>query len=105
MVASAINPVASHELGRHWLAEIGNRTWRNLTNGSGGRVVYGSSVENERRTIVAAEMDRMAPQERAGAVDASIARSWDEVSPQFRRRIVRQAGVLIESLKLENQRG
>jgi hypothetical protein len=62
-------------------------------------------VENARRIVTAAEMDRMTPQVRADAVDASIVRSRDEVSPLFRAPIVRRAAVLIESLRLLNKRG
>jgi hypothetical protein len=37
------------------------------------------------KIVTAAEMDRMTPQERADAVDASIIRSWDDVSPGISR--------------------
>jgi hypothetical protein len=89
----AINPAASHGL----VAASGNRT-RGC--GCHGWVVYGSSVENERRVITAAEMDRMTPQARADAVDASIVRSWDKVSPQFRARIIQRAAELSTSFGL-----
>ncbi len=39
------------------------------------------------KIITAAAMDRMTPQERADAVDASIIRSWDDVSESFRAEI------------------
>jgi len=44
-----------------------------------------------RKVITAAEMDKMTPQERADAVDASIVHSWDEVDPKFRDRVVQRA--------------
>jgi hypothetical protein len=50
------------------------------------------------RIVTAAEMDRMTPQERADAVDASIVRNWDDVSPDFRERIVRRATELVRAL-------
>lgn len=50
------------------------------------------------RIITAAEMDRMTPQERADAVDASIVRTWDDVDPGFRERIVRRAAELVRTL-------
>jgi ActR/RegA family two-component response regulator len=40
-----------------------------------------------RRIITAAEMDRMTPQERADAVDASEVRSWDEVPESVKARV------------------
>jgi hypothetical protein len=50
------------------------------------------------RIITAAEMDRMTPQERADAVDASIVRNWGDVDPSFRERIVRRAAELVRTL-------
>jgi hypothetical protein len=44
----------------------------------------------QRKFISAADMDRMTPQERADAVDASLRTSWDEVPEPFR------SGVLAE---------
>jgi len=41
----------------------------------------------ERPFISAADMDRMTPQERADAVNASILRSWDEVPEPFRSKV------------------
>jgi hypothetical protein len=58
-------------------------------------------VENARRIVTAAEMDRMTPQERADAVDASIVRSWDELSPGFRSRIVRRAEEIVRNYRLD----
>ena len=37
--------------------------------------------------ISAADMDRMTPQERADAVNASICHSWDEVPEPFRSKV------------------
>ncbi|MCB0980024.1 MAG: hypothetical protein R2694_09025 [Ilumatobacteraceae bacterium] len=41
----------------------------------------------ERKFISAADMDRMTPNERAEAVNASICRSWDEVPEPFRSKV------------------
>jgi hypothetical protein len=48
------------------------------------------------KIVTAAEMDRMTPQERADAVDASIIRSWDDVSPEFRAEVEATAKMLGE---------
>ena len=42
----------------------------------------------ERKFISAADMDRMTPNERADAVNASICRTWDEVPEPFRSKIL-----------------
>ena len=42
----------------------------------------------ERTFISAADMDRMTPNERADAVNASICRTWDEVPEPFRSTIL-----------------
>ena len=44
--------------------------------------------------ITDAEMDKMTPQQRADAVDASIVHRWDEVDPAFRRRVEQRAAEL-----------
>ncbi|HSH11464.1 MAG TPA: hypothetical protein VLA10_06725 [Ilumatobacter sp.] len=44
-----------------------------------------------RKIITAAEMDRMSPQERADAVDASQVNDWNEVNPAFRDEILETA--------------
>ena len=51
-----------------------------------------------RKIITAAEMDKMTPQERADAVDASIVRSWDDVTPEFRDRVLARAKQLADEL-------
>ena len=38
--------------------------------------------------ISAADMDRMTPQERADAVNASICRTWDDVPEPFRSKVL-----------------
>jgi hypothetical protein len=48
--------------------------------------------------ITAAEMDKMTPQQRADAVDASIVHRWDEVDPAFRQRVEQRAAELVETL-------
>jgi hypothetical protein len=48
------------------------------------------------KIITAAEMDRMTPQERADAVDASIIRDLNDVSEPFRSEILATAKMLSE---------
>jgi hypothetical protein len=55
------------------------------------------------KIITAAEMDRMTPQERADAVDASIMRSWDDVSPAFRAEIMATAKMLGEQRRRQSR--
>lgn len=45
----------------------------------------------ERKFISAADMDRMTPNERAAAVDASICRTRDEVPEPFRSKVLARA--------------
>ena len=52
-----------------------------------------------RRIVTAAEMDRMTPLERAAAVDASIVRDWDQVPPEFRRKVEETAKWLSATLR------
>jgi hypothetical protein len=51
-----------------------------------------------RKIITAADMDKMTPQERADVVDASIVRSWDDVTPAFREQILRRAQQVAKTL-------
>jgi hypothetical protein len=51
-----------------------------------------------RKIVTAAEMDKMTPQERADAVDASIVRSWSDVTPEFREQILRRAQQVAKTL-------
>jgi hypothetical protein len=44
-----------------------------------------------RKIITAADMDRMTPQERADAVDASEVRSWDDVAETLKARVFETA--------------
>jgi hypothetical protein len=44
-------------------------------------------IVEKRPFISAADMDRMTPNERADAVNASICRTWDEVPEPFRSKI------------------
>ena len=64
-------------------------------------VVSMGAMASSPRIITAAEMDQMTPQERADAVDASIVRNWDDLSPSFRERIVRRAAELVQTLGLD----
>ena len=43
------------------------------------------------RIVTAAEMDRMTPQERADAVDASEVRTWDEMPETLKARVFETA--------------
>lgn len=47
-----------------------------------------------RKLITAADMDRMSPQERADAVDASQMNDWSDVDPAFRDEIFETASEL-----------
>lgn len=53
----------------------------------------------ERKFISAADMDRMTPNERADAVNASICHSWDEVPEPFRSEVLAKAQELAKRLK------
>lgn len=64
-------------------------------------VVSMGAMASSPRIITAAEMDQMTPQERADAVDASIVRNWDDLSPSFRERIVRRAAELVQTHGLD----
>jgi hypothetical protein len=48
-------------------------------------------ADNAETIITAAGMDKMSPQERADAVDAATARSWDEVPEPFRSEVLATA--------------
>jgi hypothetical protein len=52
------------------------------------------------KIITAAEMDRMTPQERADAVDASIIRDLNDVSESFRAEIMATAKMLAEQRRV-----
>ncbi len=45
----------------------------------------------DRKFISAADMDRMTPNERADAVNASFCHSWDEVPEPFRFKVLARA--------------
>jgi hypothetical protein len=47
-----------------------------------------------RRFISAAEMDKMSPQQRADAVEAGRATSWDDVSEAFKAEVLATASEL-----------
>ena len=57
-------------------------------------------MPEQRRIITAAEMDKMTPQERADAIDASIVRDWGDVDPEFRARVMKRAAELGDELRL-----
>jgi hypothetical protein len=56
-------------------------------------------VAERPKVITASEMDKMSPQERADAVDASVRRNWDEVDPGFRDRTLAEARRLNAQLR------
>lgn len=51
-------------------------------------------ADDAKTTITAAGMDKMSPQERADAVAAATARSWDEVPDPFRSEVLATAKTL-----------
>ena len=51
-------------------------------------------MSRPQKIVTAAEMDRMTPQQRADVVDASVVRSWDDVDPDFRERVLETARML-----------
>ena len=53
-----------------------------------------------RPNISAADMDKMTPQERADAVDASEVKSWDEVPPAVKARVFETARRLGDKRRL-----
>ena len=53
----------------------------------------------EHKFISAADMDRMTPNERAGAVNASICHSWDEVPEPHRSKFLAEIDEMAQRLK------
>lgn len=51
-------------------------------------------MSRPQKIVTAAEMDRMTPQQRADVIDASVVRSWDDVDPDFRERVLEAARML-----------
>ena len=64
-------------------------------------VRYVAAME-ERKFISAADMDRMTPNERADAVNASICHSWDEVPEPFRTQVLETARELAQRFGYES---
>jgi len=60
--------------------------------------MYDFRMPEPPEVITAAEMDAMTPQQRADAIDASIVGSWDDVTPQFRKRVWGRAKQLADEL-------
>ena len=56
-------------------------------------------VTQPNRVLTAAEMDSMSPQERADAIEAGRARSWDDVPEPFRTEVLRTATALGAKLR------
>ena len=48
-------------------------------------------MNEPRKFIAVSDREAMTPQERADVIDASIVRSWDEVPPAFRDRVIATA--------------
>ena len=55
-------------------------------------------ADDAKTILTAAETEKLSPQERADAIDAATARSWDDVPEPFRSE------VLATALKLGQQR-
>ena len=51
--------------------------------------------------ITAAEVAQMTPQQRADAFDASVCRSWDDVSEPFRTQVLETARDFAQRFKLD----
>ena len=68
------------------MARSVNVAWSPMQVGSAPSCDMLPTVE-KRQFISAADMDRMTPNERADAVNASICRTWDEVPEPFRSKI------------------
>ena len=62
---------------------------------------YVAFVE-ERKFISAADMDRMTPNERADAVNASICHTWDEVPEPFRSKVLARAQELAQRFERDD---
>ena len=85
----------------------GRRASRHIRTRGGARLVNSVVVSSRDKVgsmakpleiITAAEMDKMTPQQRADAVDASIVHSWDDVDPAFRRGVEQRAAELAKTL-------
>ncbi len=57
-------------------------------------------ADNAKTIITARDMDKMSPQQRADAVDAATARSWDEVPEAFRSEVLAAAQELGQQRRL-----
>lgn len=40
------------------------------------------------KIVTVNDMDEMTPQQRADVIDAGVIRSWDDVEPEFRERVL-----------------
>ncbi len=56
----------------------------------------------ERKVITAAEVAQMTPEQRADAFDASVCRSWDDVSEPFRTQVLETARDFAQRFKLDD---
>ena len=59
-------------------------------------------MAERRRLITAADMDRMSPQERADAIDASLVTNWDDVPEPFRSEVLATARDLGRRLRTDD---
>jgi hypothetical protein len=59
-------------------------------------------MAERRRLITAADMDRMSPQERADAIDASLVTDWDDVPEPFRSEVLATARDLGRRLRRDD---
>ena len=59
-------------------------------------------MAERRRLITAADMDRMSPQERADAIDASLVTNWEDVPEPFRSEVLATAHELGRRLRRDD---
>ena len=59
-------------------------------------------MAERRRLITAADLDRMSPQERADAIDASLVTDWDDVPEPFRSEVLATARDLGRRLRRDD---
>ena len=59
-------------------------------------------MAERRRLITAADMDRMSPQERADAIDASLVPDWDDVPEPCRAEVLATARDLGSRLRRDD---
>jgi hypothetical protein len=53
-----------------------------------GRTGYDANVGDAPKIVTAEDMDKMTPQQRADVIDAGLIRSWHDVDPEFKKRVL-----------------